>query len=849
MTTNTPKKPNDAPDVWDDHRITAYVLGELNEIDRTAFESEMEAHPKLAKAVQQARALTGELETLYASEQPPTLDAERRTAIAAAVAQEPVVNRPPSLRSSKRVVALIALAAGILLVVGVVPKWIAQSKVAMQNQDVFALDQDRGAASRSTIATSGAKSKSSPAHSETAMVLSKRRKRGRLEGGVLEAVVQETGVQEEASKVSVEKSVDPVAVVKAVERKSIPVVGDFAVAPMEAAAPAPATKPMPTPDMMSANPPSAMDSFEMSEVESMGTFRPKIGKKESMAEGMMMDDGALGASPAFGGSMEDKMRGQPTSNGLAMRKSKRASSMGKQPSGLGRRELQRQTALIDLDRRAVGGRFDSISENAFKVVDDHPLSTFSVDVDTASYSKVREYLTSYGQLPPSGAVRIEELINYFSYEDAPPTDDAEHPLACKIDLASCPWNPAHRLARIAINGKTMKPKDRPDCNLVFLIDTSGSMNSPNKLPLVVDGLKMLTRQLQPTDRVAIVVYASSTGRVLDSTPAKKRKKIRRALTRLSAGGSTNGGAGISLAYETVREHFINGGVNRVILCSDGDFNVGTTSTDQLVSMVEKEAKGNIFLTVLGFGMNNHNDDMMEKISGRGNGNYAFIDNRKEARKVLVEQAAGTLVTIAKDVKIQVEFNPAKVAGYRLIGYENRMLAKEDFNDDQKDAGEIGAGHSVTALYEWVPADVHSAALRPSVDELKYQDPQPQNAKPNETKPTSDEASQSSEVMTVKLRYKQPERDTSTRMEFPVEDRGTSFEDAADDLRFTAVVASFGMQLRGSKYAGDWKLRDVARVARSAMGSDKDELRAEFVELVDRAAELKGETSLPIAKPR
>ncbi len=476
-----------------------------------------------------------------------------------------------------------------------------------------------------------------------------------------------------------------------------------------------------------------------------------------------------------------------------------------------------------------GDRFDPITDNPFKRVSEHPLSTFSVDVDTASYSKTRDYLMRANQLPRRDSVRIEELVNYFDYDYEPPSPQDKHPFAVLATVTGCPWNKEHRLARIALQGKTMAKADRPPCNLVFLLDTSGSMNAPNKLPLVIEGMQMLLKQLDEKDRVAITVYAGSAGLVLDSTSAKKGKKIRKALTQLSAGGSTNGGAGIALAYQTARDHFISEGVNRVILCTDGDFNVGTTGTDELVRMVEQEAKGGIFLSVLGFGMGNHNDAMLEKISGRGNGNYAFIDTRNEAKKVLVDQTSGTLVTIAKDVKLQIEFNPTHVSSYRLIGYENRVLAKEDFNDDQKDAGEIGAGHSVTALYEIVPAGVEADASGPQVDELKYQTPLEVS-----------DAADSDEMMTLKLRYKQPDGDTSTLVEIPVSDDGDDFEDADDDVRFAAAVAGFGMQLRRSDYRGTWTLSDVKEVASKAKGDDTYELRAEFVELVRKASELMGE---------
>jgi len=361
-----------------------------------------------------------------------------------------------------------------------------------------------------------------------------------------------------------------------------------------------------------------------------------------------------------------------------------------------------------------GDRYDALVENPFRTVKDHPLSTFSIDVDTASYANVRRFLLQEGRLPPPDAVRIEELVNYFDYDYAGPEDDV--PFAAHIEVAGCPWTPGHRLVRVALKGKEFPDEQRPPSNLVFLLDVSGSMNSPDKLPLLKQGMKLLAEQLGENDRVAIVVYAGSEGLVLPSTPGTDQATILGALERLQAGGSTNGGAGIDLAYRIAQENFIEGGVNRVLLCTDGDFNVGTTSTGDLVRMVEERATAGVFLSVLGFGRGNLNDAMMENISNKGNGNYAYIDGVTEARKVLVEQMGGTLVTIAKDVKIQIKFNPAQVAAYRLIGYENRILAAEDFDDDEKDAGEIGAGHTVTALYELVPAGMEVDL--PTVDPLQ-----------------------------------------------------------------------------------------------------------------------------------
>ncbi len=472
-----------------------------------------------------------------------------------------------------------------------------------------------------------------------------------------------------------------------------------------------------------------------------------------------------------------------------------------------------------------GDRYDRLVENPFRAVKDHPLSTFSIDVDTASYANARRFLLQEGRLPPPDAVRIEELINYFDYDYVGPEDDV--PFAAHIEVAGCPWTPGRRLVRVGLKGKEFPDEERPPSNLVFLLDVSGSMNSPDKLPLLKKGMKLLAEQLGENDRVAIVVYASAEGLVLPSTPGTQQDTILGALDKLQAGGSTNGGAGIELAYRIAQENFIEGGVNRVLLCTDGDFNVGTTSTGSLVRMVEDRAKAGIFLSVLGFGRGNLNDAMMENISNKGNGNYAYIDGVTEARKVLVEQMGGTLVTIAKDVKIQIEFNPAQVAAYRLIGYENRMLKAEDFNDDKKDAGEIGAGHTVTALYEVVPTGVEIDV--PTVDPLKYQP----------SRPPKEDATTSKELLTLKLRYKAPDGDTSKLLEFPVVDAGARFSSASGEMQFASAVASFGMLLRGSKHAGTATFDAVLEIAGAARGPDLHGYRAEFLQMVRRAKSLAG----------
>jgi len=468
--------------------------------------------------------------------------------------------------------------------------------------------------------------------------------------------------------------------------------------------------------------------------------------------------------------------------------------------------------------------YDRIVENAFLRVADHPLSTFAVDVDTASYANVRRFLNN-GQLPPKGAVRIEELINYFRYDYAPPTGG--EPFATHVAIAACPWNAAHRLVRIGLKGREIRNDSRPSSNLVFLLDVSGSMGMPNKLPLVRKAMRMLTEQLGENDRVAIVVYAAASGLVLPSTPCDRKEAIVAALDRLRAGGSTNGGAGIQLAYRVAAENLIPGGTNRVILCTDGDFNIGVTNQSELVRLIETNAKSGVFLSVLGFGMSNYKGSTLEKLADKGNGNYAYIDDFAEARKVLVEELTGTLVTIAKDVKVQVEFNPAKVAAYRLIGYENRLLRKEDFNDDTKDAGEIGAGHTVTALYETVPAGGKLDA--PAVDPLKYRKAGPLTA-----------AARGPEMLTVKLRYKEPDGRRSKLLTFPVRDDGRNIAKAPADLRFAAAVASFGMLLRGSQHKGNYTMDGVVELAASSLGRDESPYRAEFVALARKAKKLMGD---------
>lgn len=518
---------------------------------------------------------------------------------------------------------------------------------------------------------------------------------------------------------------------------------------------------------------------------------------------------------------------------------------------LGRREASnrdlesryRQLPVNPPDVDASGDKYEAVPETNFVSSKVEPLSTFSIDVDTASYSKLRQYINQASRLPSPQHVRIEELINYFDYSYAGPVDDK--PFASHLAIANCPWNSNHQLVRIALQAKKVEAERRPKANLVFLLDVSGSMDEPNKLPLVKKSLSMLVRQLGENDRIAIVVYAGAAGCVLPSTLGSNQAQILSALDDLNAGGSTNGGQGIELAYRIAREHFIPNGTNRVILCTDGDFNVGVTSNEALVELVTEQAKSKVFMTCLGFGIGNYNDSMMEQISNKGNGIYGMIDTESEARRVMVQQLSGTLVTVAKDVKIQVEFNPAKVASYRLIGYENRRLAHQDFNDDKKDAGEIGAGHRVTALYEVVPVGV--AANRGSVDELRYQKKSSEDnvggAKDKESvkdenlkeQDKENKGNESNEWLAVKLRYKLPMEDTSSKLEFVLDPTAKDTDDADADFKWASAVAEFGLLLRRSQLAPDANWSQMIERARSAVHGDA--IRDECVELMVKAKAL------------
>ena len=461
--------------------------------------------------------------------------------------------------------------------------------------------------------------------------------------------------------------------------------------------------------------------------------------------------------------------------------------------------------------------YKKIKENEFEHVSFSPLSTFSIDVDKASYSNIRRFINN-GQKVPADAVKIEEMINYFNYQYEQPID--EHPFSIQTEVASCPWDEDAKIVKIGLQGKNLSTDEIPASNLVFLIDVSGSMDSPNKLPLLKSAFKLLVNQLREKDRVSIVVYAGAAGIVLEPTSGSNKQKINEAIDNLRAGGSTAGGAGIKLAYNIAQKNFKRNGNNRVILATDGDFNIGVSSDQGLEDLITEKRKSGVFLTVLGFGMGNYKDSKLEILADKGNGNHAYIDTMQEANRVLGTEFGGTLYTIAKDVKIQVEFNPSKVEAYRLIGYENRLLEDKDFKDDTKDAGELGSNHTVTALYEIIPKGNKSKFLK-GIDELKYSNKESTNT-------------YNDELLTVKFRYKKPKEENSIKMVHVVKDISTEFKNASTDLKFASAVALFGMKLRQSEYTENVNYDDIIAIANESKGIDEYGFRSEFVRLVKMA---------------
>ena len=522
------------------------------------------------------------------------------------------------------------------------------------------------------------------------------------------------------------------------------------------------------------------------------------------------------------------IRGMSTLDGKAKRSAREAETADmrslSEPAGYA--AAAPMPTLPARDEAGAGDTYAHVKENGFFEAQKTPLSTFALDVDNASYSNVRRFLNE-GQLPPRDAVRVEEMLNYFRYDYPAPAADSPDPVRLSTELAACPWNPGHQLARIGVQARRIETAQLPPANLVFLVDVSGSMAEPDRLPLVQAGLRLLVRQLRPQDRVALVVYAGAAGLVLPPTPGSQPQVILDAIDRLEAGGSTAGGAGLRLAYATARQHFNQAGNNRVVLASDGDFNVGESSDAALEQLIVDQRESGVFLTVLGCGRGNLRDARMETLADKGNGNYAYLDNLDEANRVLVAQFGGTLFTVAQDVKLQIEFNPARVASYRLVGYENRLLEAEDFNNDRKDAGELGAGHTVTALYEIVPV----GSAQPLVDKLKYQQ--------SPAAPVSIQQFITNDVLTVKLRYKAPRGTTSQLLSQPLVGAPVAIANASADFRFAAAVAQFGLLLRQSEQRGTATWVATEQLANGARGSDTDGYRAELVRLVQLAKGLSG----------
>jgi Ca-activated chloride channel family protein len=568
-----------------------------------------------------------------------------------------------------------------------------------------------------------------------------------------------------------------------------------------------AEAPLPAAQPVAERIPEWMKKVDKGEEGGMGkrfAAESALGNDSSSVIGGLADN-----SPAASGSVDEPTTRAVSRSGVLGVLGKGGGGSGYGYGGLGLHgswsgAMGGRAAMVGVLRATVSAEaYARQQENDFRDVEKAPLSTFSVDVDTASYSNVRRFLNG-GQLPPVDAVRIEEMINYFPYAYQPPAADAKEPFASNVEVADCPWAPKHRLLRIGVKGREIDPKQRPASNLTFLIDVSGSMMPDNKLPLLKRSLALLVETLDARDQVSMVVYAGTSGVVLPPTRGDEQAKIHAALDRLEAGGSTNGGQGIELAYRLASQHFIRGGSNRVILATDGDFNVGITNESELVRLIQAKAKTGVFLSVLGFGMGNTKDSTMEKLADKGNGNYAYIDTLQEGRKVLVEQMTGTLITIAKDVKLQVAFDPTRVKAYRQVGYENRQLRAEDFANDKIDAGEIGAGHTVTALYELDPVEGGPAG----------------------------------ELATVKIRFKPPAGDTSRLSSFPVNDARASFANASVDFKLAASVAEFGMLLRSSKHRGSASWNQVLELARAGQGSsDPNGHRAELLSLAERAARL------------
>jgi len=793
----------------DDPRLTAYALGELDAAEHIAVEAAIKDNPAAQAAVAQIRALSGDLSAALAKEPLPF------------VVPPTQVKDAPTAREAYQPRTFWRLP--FYLVGGLAAACVAVLFVVKQQEIVAHGKQLAAAKAEAFEKNKRAQEAAKAVADQDRVIVEIELKNGdehvvHLPSSVVENRVAETSPSQ-STETDLRAALTATGLVIASKQEPAPKTPEPVVAPPNEAQPekeppvlvAEAETPIPARSNVSPAPASAPAggavattpaNAEMSKLISSGSAVASTGT----ADGYTSNSDETLVLSAF--CVESPKRGWF------------ARSKAQKPAERERRETQQFNTEA----------YARQTENVYMDAVGNPLSTFSIDVDTASYANMRRFLNS-GQRPPTDAVRIEEMVNYFPYSYTAPKDDK--PFATSMEVASAPWNPQHRLVRIGLKGREIPESERPALNLVFLLDVSGSMDVPNKLPLVKDSMRLLVEKLKPTDRVAIVVYAGASGLALPSTPVTRKQGILGAIEELRAGGSTNGALGIQLAYDIAKANFIKDGANRVVLCTDGDFNVGMTSEGALTRLIEERAESGVFLTALGFGMGNYKDSTLEALADKGNGNYGYVDNFAEAKKLLADQLCGTLVTIAKDVKIQVEFNPAKVKSYRLIGYENRMLKKEDFNNDKIDAGEIGAGHTVTALYEIVPVGVESSTEVPAVDALKYQ---AALAKKN-AKPARGEIS--NEMLTLKIRYKVPDGIFSKKLEFPLIDTGTAFANASQDFKFAAAVAGFGMVLRESPHKGTTSFESVLGWAESGLGEDAGGFRREFLDLVKKAKGISG----------
>jgi len=787
----------------DDPRISAYALGEMNKEESKEFETLLQNDPAAKAEVEAIQKLAGELTSELQQEQTAEMSEEARAKVVAASGGNVVAM--PNRRPRRFAAGLLKVAALLVVAGGIAYVYVASPRNLNSSNGQPGRFQITQAPERGPV--DGAKAESpAPSNGET------NEEKGQQAVSAPPAPVVET-VPDVTASVAEEADEQAVSAPPAPEPEPA------------AEPPAPAVESAPAASAPPAPAPAADRQAEPKEALKLELPKPRfVGSPKNIGTTAKPDHVLVPPTPA-----------QPERMAITS-----APPPPPSPPPVQARVMQYGTTLppgtnegvylydVPVSRRAPGTEsYKAIVENEFKRVASEPLSTFSIDVDTASYANVRRFLND-GQLPPPDAVRIEELVNYFKYDY--PEPDGGSPFSVTVEANACPWNRDHALALVGLRGRSVPMDERAPINLVFLIDVSGSMAPPDKLPLLKKAMRLLVDTLGEQDRVGIVTYASNTGVALPSTSGADKARILPVLEVLSAGGSTNGAGGIQLAYEMAARNFIRGGVNRIVLATDGDFNVGISDTDTLVRFIEDKAKSGVFLSVLGFGTGNLKDDKLEGLADKGNGHYAYIDSFAEARRVLLDDVAGTMMPIAKDVKIQIEFNPAQVGAYRLIGYENRVMAARDFNDDKKDAGEIGSGHTVTALYELVPPD--GVAGLGGVDPLKYQQNPPEE---QQAQPRRGEAS--NELMTVKLRYKRPDGNRSTKFEVPVLARDGGA--ATRNFKFASSVAMFGMLLRDSQYRGAASFDMALALAEQARGDDKTGQRTEFMSLVQTARALRG----------